>query len=314
MTAPAPARAAKDRAPGRGSRGRRRGTLTPWLFLAPFGLLFLLLFIAPICYAVYQSMIKVERSGLLGLGGSQEAFAGLANYASAVTDPVFVDSVGRVLLFAAVQVPLMIVLATVLALLLDSASARWPGLFRAMYFLPYGVPGVVATILWGFLYVPGISPIVDGLSALGLHVDLLGSSTVLWSIANIVTWSFAGYNMLVIIAQLKAIPAELYEAATVDGAGPLRIVWHIKLPLVRPALVLTTVFTIIGTLQLFAEPLVLRPLATTIGFTYTPNLAAFNAAFNTNDYGLAAAMSVLLALGAFVLSFGFLRLVGGRRR
>lgn len=294
--------------------GRRRRKLTPWAFLAPFGVLFLLLFIAPIGYALYQSMIKVERSGPLGLGGSRQVFTGLTNYAGAVTEPSFVDSVGRVLLFAVVQVPLMIVLATTLALLLDSASARRPGLFRAMYFLPYGIPGVVATILWGFLYVPGVSPIVDGLSALGLPVDLLGSSTVLWSIANIVTWSFAGYNMLVITAQLKAIPGELYEAAVVDGAGPLRVVWHVKLPLVRPALVLTTVFTIIGTLQLFAEPLVLKPLSTAITFTYTPNLAAFNEAFNTNNYGLAAAESVLLALGAFVLSFGFLRLVGRRRR
>ncbi|HEX2131616.1 MAG TPA: sugar ABC transporter permease [Actinophytocola sp.] len=292
-----------------------RRSLVPWAFLAPFGILFVLLFLAPIGYAVYQSLIRIERTGPMGLGGSQEVFGGLGNYTRALSDPAFVDSLGRVLLFAAVQVPLMIVLATVLALLLDSASVRWPGLFRALYFLPYGVPGVVATILWGFLYVPGLSPITDGLAALGLPVDLLGPSTVLWSIANIVTWSFAGYNMLVIIAQLKAIPGELYEAATVDGAGPLRVVWHVKLPLVRPALVLTTVFTIIGTLQLFAEPLVLKPLSTAISFTYTPNLSAYNEAFNNNNYGLAAAESVLLALGAFVLSFGFLRLVGrsGRR-
>lgn len=284
----------------------------PWVFLAPFGVLFGLLFVAPIGYAIYQSLIKIERTGPMGLGQSEEVFAGLENYTRAVTESTFVDSVGRVLLFAAVQVPLMIVFATLLALLLDSASARWPGLFRAVFFLPYGVPGVIATILWGFLYVPGISPVVDGLSALGLQVDLLGPSTVLWSIANIVTWTFVGYNMLVIIAQLKAIPTELYEAATVDGANAWRVVWHVKLPLVRPALVLTTVFTIIGTLQLFAEPLVLKPLSTAITFTYTPNLSAFNEAFRTNNYGLAAAESVLLALGAFVLSFGFLRLVGRR--
>ena len=110
-----------------------------------------------------------------------------------------------------------------LALLLESASARWPGLFRAAYFMPYGVPGVIATILWSFLYVPGLSPIVDMASVVGLQVDFLGPDTVLWSIANIVTWTYTGYNMLIIIAQLKAIPAELYEAAKVDGAGPWRI-------------------------------------------------------------------------------------------
>ncbi|WP_158886846.1 carbohydrate ABC transporter permease [Amycolatopsis anabasis] len=294
---------------------RRRKALVPWAFLAPFGVLFVVFFVAPIGYAIYQSLLTTKRSGALGLGGSRTVFAGLANYASALDSTAFLESLGRVLLFAVVQVPVMILLATTLALLLDAASAKWPSFFRAAYFLPYGVPGVIATILWGFLYVPGISPIIDLAAAAGLHVDPLGSSTVLWSIANIVTWAFAGYNMLVIIAQLKSIPGELYEAATVDGARPWQVVWHVKLPLVRPAIVLTTVFTIIGTLQLFAEPQVLRPITAAIGVSYTPNLSAYTEAFANNNYGLAAAEAVLLALGAFVLSFGFLHLVGrgGRR-
>ena len=187
-------------------------------------------------------------------------------------------------------------------------------LFRAAYFLPYGVPGVIASILWGFLYTPGTSPILDLANHAGLHVDLLGGGTVLWSIANIVTWEFVGYNMLVIVAQLQAIPGDLYEAARLDGAGSWRIARHIKLPLLRPAIVLTTVFTIIGTLQLFAEPLILKPIASTISSNYTPNLAAFNSAFTNDDYNLAAAQAVLLALAAFVLSFGFLKLVTGRSR
>jgi multiple sugar transport system permease protein len=287
-----------------------RLNLAPIAFLAPFLVLFVLFFLVPICYAIYQSLLGVERSGPLGLGGSRQVFVGLDNYAHALSNDTFVHSVLRVLLFAAVQVPVMIVLATGLALLLDAASARGVALFRTAYFLPYGVPGVIASILWGFLYVPGVSPLVDALNRLGLGVNFLGGSTVLWSIANIVTWEFAGYNMLVIVAQLQAIPGELYEAARLDGAGAWHIIRRIKLPLLRPAIVLTTVFTIIGTLQLFAEPLVLRPVSTTINSTYTPNLSAYTEAFTNNNYSLAAAESVLLALAAFVLSFGFLRLVG----
>ena len=294
---------------------RRSDRRAAAMFLAPFMAVFSLFFVVPIGYAVYQSLLRVERTGALGMGGSRSVFAGLANYRAARTDPAFQDSIVRVLVFGAVQVPLMIGLATLLALLLDSASARAVGVFRAAYFLPYGVPGIIASILWGFLYVPGVSPIVDLLGSIGLQVNFLSSDNVLWSIANIVTWEFAGYNMLVIVAQLKSINSELYEAARIDGANAWNVVRHVKLPLIRPALVLTTVFTIIGTLQLFAEPLVLRPLANGISASYTPNLAAYSQAFVNNNYSLAAAQSVLLALAACVLSFGFLSLTskGGQQ-
>jgi multiple sugar transport system permease protein len=279
-------------------------------FLAPFCLLFGAFFIAPIGYALYQSLVKVERTGPLGLGGQSEVFAGLDNYARALEESGFVDSVLRVLLFAAVEVPLMIGLATVLALLLDSASTRGVRFFRTSFFLPFGVPGVIASILWGFLYVPGISPILEGLDRLGLQVDLLGPDTVLWSIANIVTWEFAGYNMLVIAAQLHGIDRTLYDSARVDGASAWQVIRYIKLPLLRPAIVLTAVFTLIGTLQLFSEPLVLRPISTGISSHYTPNMSAYNEAFQNNSYNLAAAEAVLLALVAFVMSFGLLRVAG----
>ncbi|MGH3658105.1 MAG: carbohydrate ABC transporter permease, partial [Micromonosporaceae bacterium] len=218
----------------------------------------------------------------------------------------------RVLLFGVVQVPLMILLSVVLALLLESLSVRGVRFWRTAYFLPHGFPGVIASILWGFLYVPGISPIVAGLHGAGIEVDFLSRETVLWSIANIVTWQYAGYNMLVLIAQLKAVPNDLYEAAKVDGANAWHVVRHVKLPMLRPAIVLTTVFTIIGTLQLFSEPLVLRPLTANVNDTYTPNLTAYTEAFVNNGYNLAAAEAVLLAGTACVLSFGFLRLVGRR--
>ncbi len=280
----------------------------PWILLAPFLALFILTFVVPILTAVGSSFTKVTRSGLFGEAGVTSGFAGFANYAQALGDGNFVASIGRVLLFGIVQVPVMIVLATILALLLESASAKWPGLFRAAFFMPYGVPGVIATILWSFLYVPGLSPIIDIAGWMGIEVDFLGASSVLWSIANIVTWSYAGYNMLIIVAQLKAIPNEVYEAARVDGARPFQIAWRIQIPLIAPALVLTTVFSIIGTLQLFAEPQVLSTSAPAIDSQFTPNLSAFTTAFAYNDYNVAAAQAVLIAAVAFILSFIFLRL------
>ncbi len=262
-------------------------------------------------------MCASKSSVPVGFGTSSvtSTFAWFENYRLVLEDGNFVASIWRMLLFGIVQVPVMIVAATVLALLLESASARWPGFFRATFFLPYGIPGVIATILWSFLYVPGLSPIIDVSEMLfGYTPDFLGAGTVLWSIANIVTWTYAGYNMLIIVAQLKAIPSELYEAARVDGAGPWRTATSIQLPLIRPALVLTTVFSIIGTLQLFAEPQLLKSVSPAIDSQYTPNLSAYTTAFAYNDYNLAAAQSVLIALVAFALSFLFLRLTNRSSR
>lgn len=307
MTAQRPA------APARGGRGVRT-TWAPWVLLAPFLALFLLTFILPIAVAVVSSFTRVSRHGLFGEKGVTTEFAWFANYAQALGNPNFLASIGRVLLFGIVQVTLMIALCTLLALLLESASARWPGLFRAVYFLPYGIPGVIATILWSFLYIPGLSPLVDLGSAFGLQLDFLGPDTVLWSIANIVTWTYTGYNMMIIIAQLKSIPTEVYEAAKVDGAGPWRVARSIQLPLIRPAMTLTIVFSIIGTLQLFAEPQVLQTSSPAIDSEYTPNLSAYTTAFAYNDYNVAAAQAVLIALVAFLLSFAFLRLTNRRSR
>ena len=310
---PRASRTVRSGRPGQGPSGRATGgnrtgaaARAPWLLLAPFLALFILTFILPIFVAVLSSFTKVTRSGLFGERGVTSEFAGFSNYALALGDGSFLASIGRMLLFGIVQVPVMIALCTALALMLESASAKWPGFFRAAYFLPYGVPGVIATILWSFLYVPGLSPLFDVAALVGLTPDFLGPDTVLWSIANIVTWSYTGYNMLIIVAQLKAIPGELYEAAKVDGASTWRVARSIQLPLIKPALVLTTVFSIIGTLQLFAEAQVLKTVAPAIDSQYTPNLSAYTTAFAYNDYNVAAAQSVIIAVAAFTLSFAFL--------
>ncbi|WP_010533546.1 carbohydrate ABC transporter permease [Brachybacterium squillarum] len=279
-----------------------RSKTAPWLLLAPFMVLFLGTVIVPIIMAIGYSFTRVERSGLLGEEGLTSVFAGFENYAAALANHNFIASIGRMVLFGVVQVTVMIVAATILALLLESAAARWPGFFRATYFMPYGIPGVIATILWSFLYIPGLSPIVDVLGLVGINIDFLAPEVVLWSIANIVTWTYTGYNMLIIIAQLKSIPGDLYEAARIDGAGSFRIVKDIQLPMIRPALVLTIIFSIIGTLQLFAEPRLMQTMSSGITSEYTPNMSAYAYAFQYNEIGMAAAQAVIIAVSAFTLS------------
>ena len=239
-------------------------------------------------------------------------FVGVENFRSVLTDPSFASAIGRILLFGFVQVPVMLGFALLIALILDGISMRLAGLYRLAAFLPYAVPGIVATTIWAFFYLPDISPLNAVSSLAGLpSVDLLGPATVLWAVANVSTWSWTGYNMVILYSQLQAIPRDLYEQAAVDGASRFAIALRIKIPLVAPALVLTTVFSIIGTVQLYTEPYVLSRLTLAINSTYTPVMAV-SSAVKGNDFYTGATISTVLAAVTFVLSFGFLKLIGRR--
>lgn len=205
----------------------------------------------------------------------------------------------------------MLLIALVLALLLDSARIRFTRFFRLAFFVPYAVPGAIAAIMWGFLYAPSLSPFNQLTRPLGADPDLLSADVILWSIANLVTWTYAGYNMLIMYSALQAIPADLYEAARIDGASDLQIAWRIKVPIIAPAVVLTAVFSIIGTLQLFTEPQVMATVSTAISSSYTPTIAAY-AQISAQNYGLGAAMSVIITVATVVLSVVFFRLTRKR--
>ncbi|MFF2494173.1 carbohydrate ABC transporter permease [Agromyces sp. NPDC058064] len=302
-------------APGGTARARSGGRWrTPLLFLLPFGVLFIAMYLVPIVFAFVQSLFTLQRSGL-GLEAPTLEFAPLANYERLLGDTEFLASLGRVALFGLVQVPVMLGLALLLALLLDSKSARGKGFFRLAAFLPYAVPGVIAAVMWSFLYSPVTSPINTFLErAVGTGIPFFAPEIVLWAVANIVTWGWTGYNMLIIYSSLQTIPAETIEAARLDGAGPARIAWSIKIPMVRPALVLTTVFSIIGSAQLYNEPKVLQTISGgAISNTFTPLMAA-QAQVTAQNYPYAAAQSVVLALLVGVLSFTFFKLTNRGER
>lgn len=243
----------------------------PYLFLAPFLIFFLVFFIVPIFYALYLSVLQ-------DIPGSVSRFVGLDHYKAVLQDGQFWTGVWRMVIFGIVQVPVMLGLALLFALLLDSAIVRFKTLFRLGFFMPYAIPGVVAALLWGFLYSREYGPLASITNSLhGTAPDFLSVNTLLWSIANIITWTWTGYNMIIMYAALQAIPRDLYEAAGIDGCTGLQVAWHVKIPILRPALVLTCVFSIIGTLQLFNEPQLLQSCCgAPVDTSYTPNLYAYN--------------------------------------
>jgi len=286
---------------------RRHGTAGA-LFIAPFMVLFVLLFLAPLGYAAYLSLFQEKL-----IGGS--SFVGLDNYVTALKDPLLRKGIGRVALFFVIQVPVMLLLALFFALALDSGLLRLSRVIRLGIFVPYAVPSVIATLMWGYLYGPDFGPFAQISRDLHLPTPhFLSDSWMLGSLANIVTWEFVGYNMIILYAALRTIPAELYEAAAMDGAGAWRIAWSVKLPALRPALTLTLLFSVIGSFQLFNEPSLLMKVAPdVINSSYTANLYAYSVAFISQQTNYAATVSFILGLVIVIVSYAFL-LTANRRR
>jgi multiple sugar transport system permease protein len=277
---------------------------TPWMFLSPFLVLFALFYIAPVLYAGYLSLFIKKRAGF---GAAQEVFGGFTNYIRAFQDTEFLTSLLNILKFGVVQIPIMMLVATALALVLDASKNRLQGFFRTAFYLPYTIPSVIAGLLWGYLYSKNLSPFNQISTELGGgRVDFLGSDIVLWSIANIVTWTWTGYNMITLYAALQNIPTDLYEAARIDGASPWQLIRDIKLPLLRPSLLLVLIFSIIGTMQVFAEPFVLRPLGY-VPDNITPNTYLYLVASRDGNFSYAATLAILLAIFTFLMSAVFLR-------
>ena len=282
--------------------------LAPYAFVAPAVALFALTILIPIGYTLYLSLEKTQVSGLgLGAGARKQVFAGLSNYASGLTDPAFLSSLVRVLVYSLILVPVMLGLALLFALLLDARRVKFQRFSRLSIFLPYAVPTVIGSLLWGFLYLPTVSPFPAILSRLGLSMpNLFATHTVLFSVANIGVWGGIGFNMIVMYTALRAVPSELYEAAWIDGASQVQIALRIKIPMIAPALVLTGVFSMIATLQVFNEPQTLYPLTNTISLDWMPLMRVYDLAFNYNNIYGAAALAMLIAAFMFVLSYGLL--------
>ena len=227
------------------------------------------------------------------------------NYVTAFGDPKFWDGFGRVAVFLVVQVPVMLLLALAAALAIDSARLHAAGFYRIVIFLPYAVPAVVAVLMWGYIYGDqfGLTRNLNDLLG-GQFVQPFLPEWMLLSIGNIVTWQFVGYNMLIFYSSLKTIPNELYEAASIDGAGAWRTIFSIKIPAVRGAVVIATIFSIIGSFQLFNEPNILKPLApNTITTFFTPNMYAYNLSFAGQQYNYAATVAIIMGVITAVIAY-----------
>ena len=264
--------------------------------MTPFLLVAFAFLVAPLGYALYLS----SQTDTL-VGGVE--FVWFENYKSSLTDPIFIEGVRRVLVFGLIQIPIMLSLSIMGALMIDAIQTKLSRVFRLIAFMPYAVPGVVAALMWGFLYSKSFGPFVGIFESMGLKdFNFFVPSVFIYSMANIVTWAWTGYNMIIIYSALQGLPREMYEAAVVDGASQFQIAVRVKLPAIKNAILLTLIFTIIGTMQIFTEPKVLSRYTNAVSLGYTPNVYSFNLAFAQSQFNYSAAVSFTLALVVFVLT------------
>jgi len=270
------------------SRARRvlRRTGWPLLFVAPFFLLFAIFSLYPIGFSAWLSLRDWSLTG-------PARWVGLANYRALLHDSLFWQSMLNAALLFLIYVPVMTFLALVLAVLLNSRYVRLQGMWRTIIFLPYIMSGTVAAAFTFQLMLDRNAGYANR------FLGFLGASPVPWlddtwwariSLGLLVLWAWLGYNMLILLAGLQAIPPELAEAAKVDGAGPARIFWHITVPLLRPVLVFCVTLSIIGTFSLFTEPLLLTN-GGPANATTTPVLQIWQNTFSFLRVGYSSAMS-----------------------
>ncbi|MFJ3789370.1 carbohydrate ABC transporter permease [Kitasatospora sp. NPDC090091] len=299
--APAPA----PTGPARLWAARRRRRALPYLLLAPA----LILFGFFKAYPIVSSLLLSLTTG----SGAATRDAGLANYRRLLDDPLFWTALRNTAEILALQVPLMLGLALLLAVGINSALVRWRAVWRLGVFMP-AVTGLVATgVLFAFLLRTDHGAVNWLLDLVGLPaVDWLGSP--FWSriaIVLVLTWHYTGYNAVIYLAGLQGIPKELYEAAMVDGAGPLRRFRSITVPALRPVLLFTVVLSTIGTLQLFDEPYVLTHGGPD-NATLTVSMYLYQNGFRYFDFGYASAIAYVLTLLVSVLGAVQMRLMGER--
>ncbi|GLJ63039.1 MULTISPECIES: carbohydrate ABC transporter permease [Microbacterium] len=227
---------------------QRSEQLVSWVFLAPFLIAFALFLVWPILHGIYLSFTN---QSLTGAGGD---LVGFANYAEALADPVMWRSLGNTLWFTVLSTVPLVVIALVMAVLVDRGiPGQW--LWRLSFFMPFLLASTVISQIWVWIFNPQIGAANNILEALGLApiAWLQNPDTNMIAIVIATVWWTVGFNFLLYLAALQNIPAQQYEAASLDGAGPWRQLWSITIPQLGPATVLIVMLQILASLKLFDQ-------------------------------------------------------------
>ncbi|HSS69768.1 MAG TPA: sugar ABC transporter permease [Casimicrobiaceae bacterium] len=278
-----------------------RATRDAWWFVAPALAVIGVFFFLPVIAALGMSLTDFDIYALADLRNLR--FVALSNYVQLLVSPPFWHALGNTLYFVIVGVPLSIAVSLGTALALNSPLARWRPLLRTALFAPVVTTLVAVAVIWRYLFNAHYGLINYALGAIGLpRVDWLGDPH--WAMPSIIVfavWKNFGYNMIILLAGLQAIPEELYEAARLDGASAWRRFQFITLPMLSPVLAMVGILTVAGYFQLFAEPYVMTqggPLQSTVSVLYF----MYEEGFKWWNLGSASAVAFLLFLIIFAVT------------
>ncbi|WP_419999474.1 carbohydrate ABC transporter permease [Streptomyces boninensis] len=284
---------------------RVRDWLTAFAFTTPALVLFLLFVMLPIVYALYVSFFNWG-----GIGAPSD-FVGTDNFTRLLDDPVFLGDLWRGLLLVVFSVVLQLPFALAMAVLLNQ-KLRGRAFYRMLFFAPFVLSEVITGVLFSMIFSPDDGLADKVLGSIGLDgvggLWFAGQNTVLPTLFLVMTWKFFGFHMMLYLAGLQGIPAELHEAARIDGASAWRRFWHITLPLLGPTLRMSVFLSIIGAIQLFD----LVWVVTQGGpdhHSETMAVTLFQYGFKRYQVGYASAISIAMFLISLVFALGYQRYV-----
>ena len=274
----------------------------PYVFIAPAAILFAIFTI----YPIVSSFILSFQTSVRG----QYVFAGLDNYKRLLEDAIFWKALGNTFIIFVVQVPIMLILALILASLLNSQLLKLKGFFRVSFFLP----AITSLVAYSILF----SIMLQEEGILNTFISYLGVDRISWlsdpfwakvSIILAMTWRWTGYNMVIFLAALQNVPEEMYEAASIDGAGKIRKFFSITVPSLKPVILFAAILSTIGTLQLFDEPYNLTK-GGPADATMSLGLYIYQNGFNYFDFGYASAIAYAVVVLVAVLTFVQFKVTG----
>jgi len=268
----------------------------PYVFLAPVILIFMVFMV----YPIIKSLILCTQTFVNG----EYVYVGASNFVKLFKDPIFWKSLSNTFIYLIIQVPIMVFLSLVLAVLLDSKFLKIKGFFRMSLFLPAITALVAYAMIFKLMLNTEYGMVNHFISLLGMDkIDWLNTA---WgarmSVIMGITWRWTGYNMIIMIAGLQGIPTELYESAEIDGANHFQKFWGITIPMVKPIILFVAMTSTIGTLQLFDESYILTSGGPD-NATITIGHYLYNNGFQFFKFGYASAISYTLVVIIALLSY-----------
>lgn len=284
---------------------RHQRGMSPYLFIAPFFILFCIFGVYPIVYSLYLSFFK-------GFGFGAKTFYGLGNYAYMFQDPRYIKAVLNTTYYAAGSVFILAPLALLVALAINSRHVPWKGLYKTALFFPVITSAVVISVLFSLVLDQQFGLLNNALGIIGIPQIgwLSDQKAVMPAFILMGIWTYLGINALYWIAGLNGINTDLYEAARVDGASEWQIFWRITLPLLKPITLFVVIQAIIGSYNLFAQPLLLTNGGPSDA-SLTITLYMYNQGFVYFNVGYASAIAYSMAILLLILSVANIVFFGG---